>query len=112
VLAAGDLNEARAWDRLNPGDSWGTEMVEAIRRAGLVDVTWRLWGEERRTRFHPTHPPYQLDVVLTTPAVASLINTATVDPAWVDPTDVATRGLSDHAPVWFTLAVRGARNED
>jgi CO/xanthine dehydrogenase Mo-binding subunit len=54
VLAAGDLNEARSWDEAHPGHTWGVEFFDLVGRAGLDDVTYGLWGEERRTRYHAT----------------------------------------------------------
>lgn len=100
VLAAGDLNEARAWDRVNEGHTWGAEFFSRVDSRGLVDVTFELWSEERRTRFHATHPEYQLDVVLASPAIARLITDASVDGDWTAD-NLASR--SDHAPVWFSM---------
>jgi hypothetical protein len=45
VLAAGDLNEARRWDGVNAGDTWGAEFFANVLERGLDDVTRRL-GEK------------------------------------------------------------------
>lgn len=102
VLAAGDLNEARAWDDGHPGETWGTEFFGGLESRGLHDITFGLWGEERRTRFHASHPAYQLDIVLASHIVAPLVVDAAVDDGWTDDA-VASEGLSDHAPVWIRI---------
>jgi hypothetical protein len=100
VLAAGDMNEARAWDDdpRHAGHTWGREFFERVALSGLVDVTYDLWHEERRTRFHPSDPHLQLDRVLASPSVAANIDTAELDPGWSTPDLLAQ---SDHAPIWF-----------
>lgn len=102
VLAAGDLNEARKWDDINQGHTWGAEFFNSLHPRGLHDVTFELWGEERRTRFHPTHPGYQLDVALASPGVRDLVTHADVDPDWTSHT-ISRGEKSDHAPLWFTV---------
>jgi hypothetical protein len=102
VLAAGDLNEARKWDEVNPGHTWGAEFFASVAARGLHDATWGLWKEERRTRFHPTHPDYQLDFVLASPAIRDLVTHADVDSGWSAET-ISRGDQSDHAPLWFTV---------
>lgn len=100
ALVAGDFNEARGWDD-DPrylGHTWGHEFFDRVDSSGLVDVTYRLWGEERRTRFHLSDPQLQLDRVLASPEVAANIGWADLDSAWSEP-DLEAQ--ADHAPVWF-----------
>ncbi len=69
-----------------------------------MDVTFSRWGRERRTRFHATHPPYQLDIALATSDVNALVQaTPEVDAEWVDADTARERALADHAPVWLQL---------
>lgn len=89
VLAAGDFNEARAWDGDHPG-AWGAEYFEAAQLAGLVDVTFRHWGKTERA----THGPYQDDHIFATAAVDDLITRTDVE---------RDAGESDHHPVAFVL---------
>ena len=102
MLAAGDLNEARKWDEVNPGHTWGAEFFDSVAARGLHDVTWGLWKEERRTRFHQAHPAYQLDFVLASPEVRDLVTHAAVDSGWSADT-ISQGDQSDHAPLWFTV---------
>lgn len=102
VLAAGDLNEARGWDERHPGHTWGEEFFAAVADAGLVDVTWGLWGEERPTRIYAEDLGYQLDRVLASPDVARLVRRAQLDPYWMQPNSERSQ-LADHVPVWFEL---------
>jgi CO/xanthine dehydrogenase Mo-binding subunit len=112
VLAAGDLNEARSWDEAHPGHTWGVEFFDLVGRAGLDDVTYGLWGEERRTRYHVTQGAYQLDYVLATPDISAAIVSAEVDAAWLRP-DLDVAMVADHSPIWFTLEVRkGGQTDD
>ena len=104
VLATGDLNEARAWDDHHVGHTWGAEFFALVEAAGLRDVTHGLWGEERPTRYHAEQQAYQLDFVLATEDVSRAIVHAEVDAAWLAP-DVDLARVSDHAPVWFELAL-------
>jgi len=107
VLAAGDLNEARGLDSVHAPATWGEEFFgEVLPRTGLLDVTFGLWGREKRTQFHPTKRGYQVDVVLATPAVAAAVRSAGIDPAWVDPGPDLTH-QADHAPLWFTVDCGG-----
>ena len=88
LLAAGDFNEARGWDVLHPGETWGAEYFKAVGAAGLVDCLHRVWPDEE-----PTRGEYQLDHVFATTDVASKVK---------DPLILASSG-SDHAPIAFTL---------
>jgi hypothetical protein len=103
VLAAGDFNEAREWDTdpRHQGHTWGQEYFDRLRSYRLIDVTYRLWQEERRTRFHPSDPALQLDRVIATPDVERCITGAALDPGWGSDPDLAV--LADHTPVWFDL---------
>lgn len=93
---------ARQGRRAHPGHTWGQEYFDAVERAGLCDVTYGLWHEERPTRFHATHRHYQDDFVLASHDVATRITTAHVDSAWTEESfDLTTS--SDHAPVWFQI---------
>lgn len=104
VLAAGDLNEARQWDADHRNETWGSEFFEtSVPKSGLQNVTWDLWRAERRTRFHRTQPPYQLDVFLASPPLALEGLSARVDEAWVDKESFWEQQLSDHAPVWLSV---------
>ena len=59
VLAAGDFNEARAFD--TAGNPWAKQYFARAKNAGLRDVTHRLWEGER-----PTRGAFQDDHVLAT----------------------------------------------
>lgn len=89
VLAAGDLNEARAWD-LHRGGHWGEDWFAFAEELGLHDVTFRAWGEER-----PTHASYQDDHVLATADLLPSVRDVRVGPA----------SGSDHASLELTLDV-------
>lgn len=102
VLAAGDLNECRAWDDTHPGE-WGREFFERVESACLVDCLHSRWGVERRTSFASGDAEYQLDHVLATERIDRLITSADVD-EW-SATEVSSGDRSDHAPVRFTLAI-------
>lgn len=103
-LAAGDLNEARGWDELpaHIGESWGERYFAGVGEAGWVDVTHREWGHERPTRRVPTGPSLQLDHILATPTVASLLRDAFLDPTW-EKVAMSGRGRSDHRPIWVAF---------
>lgn len=106
VLAAGDLNEARSWDEAHPGETWGAEFFGLVSRVGLVDVTYGLWGEERRTRYHATQGAYQLDYVLAIPDISAAVVSAEIRAAWLQP-DLDVAMVADHSPIWFNLDLRG-----
>lgn len=91
VLLCGDWNEARAWDDHNPG-TWGKEFFELVVEAGLRDVLFERWGEER-----PTRGKYQIDHVFASPAVVDLVTAAELAPE--------LRGASDHTPVRFSISM-------
>ena len=112
VFSAGDFNEARERDvHGRPGwlndRTYGREFYERTREAGFVDLTYREWGEERRTLFHEGLPPYQSDHVLATPEVAALLSDPVIDPGWRDGSFNA-REHADHAPLWFRAATADA----
>jgi endonuclease/exonuclease/phosphatase family metal-dependent hydrolase len=88
VLAAGDFNESRRWDTSHPGETWGEEFFRAVKSFGFVDRLNELWRCEQ-----PTHGDDQLDHVLATPSVASLVTQAEV----MDDTP------SDHRLVHFLI---------
>lgn len=92
VLAAGDWNEARAWDAdqaLHPGH-WGSEFFDAIEAADLCDCTFQRWDENE----HPTCGEYQLDHVIASPDVNARITALRAPRA---------EGASDHFPVRFSI---------
>jgi hypothetical protein len=112
VLACGDLNEARGWDDVHSGHTWGEEffgrMEEGVLVSGvvqakqLVEVPLSDSGEEVVTRRAPGHPPLQLDHILTSGSVAPRISDVRVDHAWTQKRNAAD-GLADHAPIWFRI---------
>ena len=63
VLAAGDFNECLAWDTAHRGE-WGREYFAQVADSGLVSLTHRDEGVERRTAFTHDEFEYQLDHVL------------------------------------------------
>ncbi len=94
LLIAGDLNEARAWDMGHRGHTCSAEFFDAIRRAGITDITFRDWNnEERPTR---RNPDYQLDHVLASDAIAELVDVQDVQLIHDD--------FSDHAAITFHIA--------
>lgn len=93
VLAAGDLNEARTWDKIHTGH-WGDEFFGRATELGLVDPLHRLWGVER-----PTRGGYQIDHVLASPDVADAVAAARVMERPDGP------AMLDHLAVWFGLVV-------
>ncbi len=95
TLAAGDWNEARAWDEHYRGH-WGQEFFERAAGYGLDDPLKRLWREER-----PTTVGYQDDHILATPVVAAMVSNADVVPS-LDP------DCSDHHPVRFEIALEAS----
>ena len=99
LLAAGDLNEARDFDLVNGEQvgSWGQEYFQRLKEAGLHDVTFERWGEER-----PTRGTLQLDHVLHNDGTKGLLDglpAPELDTAWSD----QDHALSDHTPIWFRL---------
>ena len=103
VVAAGDFNEARAFDLDPAGErlgSWGDEYFRRVAEYQLKDWLMDRWHEERPTRAH-----LQLDRVITNDAGERLLPGAPepfVDPAWTVAGTFPAE-LSDHAPVWFPL---------
>jgi len=91
VLAAGDWNEARAWDDLHPGQTWGLEFFERMKEAGLVDVPHRDWEGERVTR-----EPYQLDHVFASSDIAKRVHSPEVVYS-------PERIPADHKPIEFFI---------
>jgi endonuclease/exonuclease/phosphatase family metal-dependent hydrolase len=72
VLAAGDLNEARAWDTTHAG-SWGEDWFSFACEAGLHDLTYIAWHEER-----PTYGRLQADHVLSTEHLVPFLGEARI----------------------------------
>jgi hypothetical protein len=99
-LVVGDLNECLGWDEVH-NEKWGEFYFDQVREQGLIPVLTEQWGEERRTQFAASKPPYQLDHVLATPETAALVGNPTVDPWDLDAAE--SGATSDHAPVRFTL---------
>lgn len=107
VLACGDLNEARGWDGVHDGHTWGAEyfgrpgphgLVDGrVQQAGLLWVGLGEGTEEVVTRSALGHPSLQLDHVIAGPEVASRITSPRVDGV------AQERRISDHAPIWFDL---------
>ena len=99
VLAAGDLNECRAWDQVEDGQ-WGADYFANVEAAGYVDVTWSAWGEEKPTCLAAGRA-LQLDHVFATPITAARITGPAVAP--IVPEHVASGESSDHTTINFTL---------
>jgi hypothetical protein len=102
VLAAGDLNEAIAWDDNHAG-SWGEDFFGAhggaglVADCGLVSVLHMLWGGAEK----PTHGGLQLDHVLATEPIGRRMSART-------PEDSAQAGwASDHLPIRFSIGTAG-----
>ena len=93
MVVAGDFNEAREWDVLNPGHTCGAAFFESVETSGFVDITYRDWEQ----REHPTRfaPDYQLDRVFASGPVASLVAADDIP---------ESDQVSDHAPIHFTIA--------
>jgi endonuclease/exonuclease/phosphatase family metal-dependent hydrolase len=101
LIAAGDLNEAQAYDvdsTTGVTGTWGREYFARVSRSGLVEHLSTSWGGERATR-----AVLQLDrVIVNAQGRGLLANEApSIDPAWAGE-DAATH-LSDHAAVWVPL---------
>lgn len=119
VLACGDFNEARGWDDVHTGHTWGAEyfgrpddngrLVDgAVQSAALVEVPLSADGTEVVTRRAPGHPPLQLDHVLAGRDVAALVRDARVDEDWTG-SSPAVSGLADHGPISFVLGGSASR---
>ena len=90
---------------------FGEEYFARAAEAGLVDVTFRSWGEERRTLYlrrsfghrdgSELSVPFQSDHVLASEDVAARITVPVTDPLWDDAE--RRRHQSDHAPIWFKM---------
>jgi endonuclease/exonuclease/phosphatase family metal-dependent hydrolase len=100
VLAAGDFNEARRWDADHAGH-WGRDYFLFADDAGLRDLTYRAWKEER-----PTHRPrgdegrYQTDHVFATDGLADRFLDASIGP----------HPGSDHESIVATFEADGPGN--
>ena len=99
VVAAGDWNEARAWDLDHAGTA-GEEFFAKVRDAGLTDCCCP--GEEDGP---PTHQVsgergLHIDHVLATASVSPHVHVTAL------PTEFEA-GPSDHRPVEFTIAASG-----
>jgi len=106
VLACGDLNESRAWDALHPGETWGEEFFERVEDR-LVDCLHDRLPSGSVTHWAPDAPAMQIDHVLASRDVAPLLVNAalpTLDEQWADPRAALRNDLSDHAPIWFSIA--------
>ena len=104
VLAVGDLNECRQWDR-DHGESWGELYFARASELSLDAVLHEQWGSEHPTFFGVGRTPYQLDHVLASATVAPRVR-ALDPPSVPDPRDVQAGAVSDHAPVWFEILVK------
>lgn len=105
VLAAGDFNECLAWDTAHRGE-WGKEYFARVANSGLVSLTHRDEGVERRTAFTHDEFEYQLDHVLASPSVADQITQAPrVDADWSQERVIAGE-MSDHSPLSFEIGYR------
>lgn len=94
AVIAGDLNQAREYDRAT-GHVCGGELLDAIEATGFVDVTRRDSGDvERPTRLNPA---YHLDRVWASSSFAQRVR--------VDEADLLHDDASDHAAVKFSLSV-------
>jgi hypothetical protein len=106
VLAAGDLNECEEWDKVHDENWW--EPLERTVTSEPGDLEFpvrRLWQGERRSLFKPGAPGYQLDHVLTSPAIGGRIRSdAHVDERWTEEA-VLAGSLFDHAPIYFSVDV-------
>lgn len=97
VVAAGDYNEALAYD-LDPVSghrgTWAKEYFDRAREYGYTDVLSQRWGCEK-----PTRGGLQLDRVLVNQAALGLIpdGSPELDEAW----EAEGHGLSDHRAVWL-----------
>ena len=68
VIAAGDWNEARAWDKTHSGH-WGEQFFKNVKEAKLMDCTYDRWSGKER----PTHHVYQDDHLFATDEVDKFI---------------------------------------
>jgi endonuclease/exonuclease/phosphatase family metal-dependent hydrolase len=100
VIAAGDWNEARAWDLDHPGTA-GKEFFAKVRDAGLTDCCCPAdRGVEGAGDGWPTHGKLCIDHVVATVTVAPHVAVRT-------PTTPQVAGPSDHRAVEFTIAASG-----
>ena len=100
VVAAGDWNEARAWDLDHAGTA-GEEFFAKVRDAGLTDCCCPAdRGVEGAGDGWPTHGKLCIDHVVATVTVAPHVAVRT-------PLTPQVAGPSDHRPVEFTIAVSG-----
>lgn len=100
VLAAGDFNECREWDNIQPGN-WGADYFDQAAAAGFVDITWRDWEAEIPSCLAAGRQ-LQLDHLLATQDTASRISDPEVAP--LDLAAIESGDASDHAPIYFNLA--------
>lgn len=87
VIAAGDWNEARAWDRKYL-DGGGVEFFEKVEAVGLVDVCC-----PGGTDGAPTRGDLRIDHVFASPSVSDMIEV----------TGLCADRPADHHPVEFTI---------
>lgn len=94
AIIAGDLNQARAYDKAM-NHVCGGELLDGVAATGFVDVTSRDWDHMERPTRH--NPDYQLDRVCVSESLA--------DRVAVDKSELQHDGVSDHAGVRFMLNV-------
>lgn len=92
AVIAGDLNQARAYDKAMH-HTCGGEILDGVTATGFVDVTSRDWNHIERPT--PQNPDYQLDRVFVSEALAGRVA--------VDEAELEYDGLSDHVTVQFVL---------
>jgi len=102
-IVGGDWNTARYVDADGAAEPVGAEFFARAEAAGWVDLHQAAVGAEERTWYGRRNPrAYMPDHVFADPATASLLVSATVDPA------PAEAKLSDHAPVVVDLQLGAA----
>jgi endonuclease/exonuclease/phosphatase family metal-dependent hydrolase len=101
LLAAGDFNEARAFDLDESGrrvGTWGKEYFDRAAHHHLTPWLHDQWGRE-----YPTHKNLQLDHVLLSEQARGLL-LSTPEPhldTWWGGRE--SNPVGDHVPIWFAL---------
>jgi hypothetical protein len=89
-IAGCDLNTSRRWG--------AGRLFNEAESGGLVDLTWRVWGEARPSYFTSRSDKHQLDYIFSDTTTAALAQAA-----WVDQELAQVQRVSDHAPMLVTL---------
>jgi hypothetical protein len=92
ILAAGDWNEARAWDTRHPRSTAGADFFNIVRECGLTDCTYRDW----RCEIPTCTSGMQVDHVFATTEIASRVSVPLLSERQMDPD-------FDHIPISFTI---------